>query len=133
MAVKRTKTSTGPGRGSAHGVRAQGKITKTKITSGMVEERARQLALIAGRTSKQVTGSDRRQAKRELLGAVHRKTSVRPEEGLSGSQWGAPPTSSGHRVKPARLRDDQFTKELVEEGVEEAEHDQMVAARKARK
>ncbi len=96
----------------------------------MVEQRARELALIGGRTSKQITASDRWRAKRELQGAVRPSSRARDEDTLRGSPWGSPPSSSGHRVRRNRLHDDQFTKELVEEGVDEAEHDQMVAARK---
>jgi hypothetical protein len=114
-------------------MRVRGKLIRSTVTVERVEERARELALVARRTSKQVTGSDRRQAKRELLGASYPASRAGSEETRSGSQWGSPPTSSGRRVRSVRPHDDQVTEKLVEEGVEEAEHDQMVAARKSGK
>jgi hypothetical protein len=108
--------------------RVQGKITKPAVTPRMVEHRARELALIAGR-EKQVTETDRVEAKRELLGPIH--PTPRVSDDLA--PWGSPPASAGRRAKRHQPTDDQISKELVEEGVDEAEHDQMVTARKVGK
>ena len=110
-----------------------GKITKSLVTDKMVEKRARQLALIAGRRAGQVNDSDREDARRELLEPIHPTSRPSEKPFPAGSPWGGPPTSTGHRTRRIRPIDDQITKELVEEGVDEAEHDQMVRARKAGK
>jgi hypothetical protein len=112
--------------------RVQGKITKPAVTPRMVEHRARELALIAGR-EKQVTETDRVEAKRELLGPIHPTPRVSDDLAPQGSPWGSPPASAGRRAKRHQPTDDQISKELVEEGVDEAEHDQMVTARKVGK
>lgn len=113
--------------------RVEGKITKSGVTRRRIEERARELALIRGRSPNRVTTSDLRQAKRELVGAVHPTSRAKDETKLTAPEWGSPQTSSGRRTRVLRPRDGQSTKELVEEGMDEAEHDQMLAARKARK
>ena len=106
---------------------------KSLVTPGMVEKRARQLARIGGRPAKRVTGTDREEARRELLEPIHPTSRPNDAPFPAGSPWGAPPTTAGRRTKRIRPTDDQITKELVEEGVDEAERDQMVRARKAGK
>jgi hypothetical protein len=100
------------------------------VTQEMVEARAKELAQLNGRTSDNVLDFDREQAYRELTG----KERLVPEEGPAEqlpeeARWEEVPTSSGQRVEAVPAPDEQiFSQELVEEGVEEAEHDQMVAA-----
>jgi hypothetical protein len=114
--------------------RVAGKITKPLVTPRMVEQRARELALIAGRTSKQITATDRREAKRELLGPIHPTARTKDAPLPVTAPWGSPAVSAGRRTKRTPPADDeQLGKQLVEEGVDEAEHDQMLAARKAGK
>jgi hypothetical protein len=113
-----------------HGV--QGKITKPRVTAGMVEDRARELALIAGRSVREITTSDRREARRELLGAIHPTSRRKDRRTTDTAQWDAAPVSVGRRISRRLPSDDQTTKELVEEGVDEAEHDEMLCARKTR-
>ena len=132
MATRRIKPED-QARTSPQGSRVQGKITKTAVTNGMVEKRARELAAIAGREPNQVNDGDRYDARRELLGAVHPTTGGADEPFIVAGQLDSPPTSSGRRKKPLLPQDDQITKELVEEGVDEAEHDQMVQERKSRR
>jgi len=111
----------------------RGKITKTLVTPSMVEKRARELALVAGRRAGQVNDTDREAAKRELLEPIRPTSRPSDRPFPAGSPWGSPPASVGRRTKRIRPTDDQISKELVEEGVYEAEHDQMVRARRAGK
>ena len=131
-ANKRTIASA-PARRTSSKIWPRGKITKSLVTPGMVETRARQLALIAGRRAGQVNNSDREEARRELVSPIHPTSRPSDKPFPAGSPWGGPPTSAGRRTKRLRPTDDQITKELVEEGVDEAEHDQMVRARRAGK
>jgi hypothetical protein len=110
------------------------------VTRKMVHARARELALIAGRAHAAVSQSDYEQAKRELTGEsdLDRQEAMLeslPEE----KRWDPVPGSAGHQV-PDSLNegeDDEGrseTEQLVEQGVGEAEHDQMLqAAREAEK
>jgi hypothetical protein len=98
------------------------------------------LALINGRSTQDVSKSDWEQAKRELTG----KPEMDPKEALLESmpeseRWDPLPGSTGHIV-PVNSIDEEdgegrsIGERLVEEGVQEAEHDQMLrAAQVARK
>ena len=133
MAASKRTTPGMPTRHVASKIWPKGKITKTLVTDQMVEKRARQLALVAGRRAGQVNDTDREEAKRELLEPIHPTSRPSDKPFPAGSPWGAPPTSSGRRTKRIQPTDDRISKELVEEGVDEAEHDQMVRARRAGK
>ena len=110
------------------------------VTEEMVEKRASELALINGRAAKDFSGTDYAQAKRELTG----ESDIEPEEAaldlLPESEPGDPlPGATGHKV-PNSIEDDEdddgrsIGEQLVSEGVNEAEHDQMLqAARDAQK
>ncbi|MCE0482815.1 MAG: hypothetical protein LV479_01090 [Methylacidiphilales bacterium] len=109
------------------------------VTDKMVRERAVELAVIDGRTAQEVSTSDREQAKRELTGGSDQD----PNEALLEStpeseRWDPLPGSTGH-VAPVTSIDDEddegrsVSERLVEEGVLEAEHDQMVQAAKKQK
>ena len=104
------------------------------ITAKMVDARARELALIAGRTKEQVTQDDFEQARRELTGGKD----ISPQEELLESlpeskRWDPVPGSAGHEVGPTGDADEEADEDglnesaqLVEEGIREAEHDQML-------
>ena len=107
------------------------------VTREMVRERAVELALINGRSDREVSKSDWDQAKRELTG----ESDADPKEALLESapeseRWDPVPGSTGHKV-PAASSDDEDdegrsdNERLVEEGVAGAEHDQMVQAARA--
>ena len=109
------------------------------VTNKMVRERAVQLAVIDGRTAQEVSKSDWEQAKRELTGG----SDMDPNEALLESapeseRWDPLPGSEG-RVMPVNSIDDEddegrsTSERLVEEGVLEAEHDQMRQAAKKQK
>ena len=87
-------------------IHARGSITKGPATPEMVENRARELALIAGREPNRVTASDRIQAKKELLGDDSGDAAA-DDTGITEAQ-------------------------TVEEGLNEAEHDKMLHAAKTR-
>lgn len=100
------------------------------VTREMVQQRARELALINGRSGHQVLDSDWAQAKRELTGEARLNPPATAEESLAESErWDPVPESSGHQVPSVPTPDEQtFAEKLVEEGVEDAEQDQMVRA-----
>jgi hypothetical protein len=95
----------------------------------MVETRARELALIAGREPSRVNTSDRIQAKKELLGNDSADAAV-DDTGIMPSGMGAPPVSRGKKTKNHLPTDDQTEIETVQEGLDEALHDEMLQAAK---
>jgi len=109
------------------------------VTHKMVRERAVELALIDGRTAQEVSKSDWEQAKRELMGG----SDMDPKEALleaapESERWDPVPGSTGHIVTVPSVdgEDDDgrsASERLVEEGMLEAEHDQMVQAAKEQK
>ena len=109
------------------------------VTDKMVRERAVELAIIDGRAAQEVSNSDLDQAKRELTG----ESDIDPKEAILESapeseRWDPLPGSTG-RVVPVTSTDDEddegrgTSERLVEEGVLEAEHDQMRQAAKKQK
>lgn len=110
------------------------KIIESSVTAEMIEERARELSLIAGRKPDEITVNDREQASRELHGLNRPASPSNDDPSVTGWDWGSPVPSTGQQASPTILPDEaQLAEELVDEGVNDAEHDQMVAARKARK
>jgi hypothetical protein len=109
------------------------------VTDKMVRERAVELAVIDGRTAQEVSTSDWEQAKRELTN----ESDQDPKEALLESapeseRWDPLPGSTG-RVVPVTSIDDEddegrsVAERLIDEGMLEAEHDQMVQAAKKQK
>jgi hypothetical protein len=107
------------------------------VSRGMVRERAVELAIINGRPASEVSPSDWDQAKRELTGG----SDIDPNDAVLESapeseRWDPVHGSTGHKV-PESSGDDEDddgrtdSARLVEEGVAEAEHDQMVQAARA--
>jgi hypothetical protein len=106
------------------------------VTRKMVRERATELAVINGRSEQDVSKSDWEQAKRELTG----EPDADPKEAILESapeseRWDPLPGSAGHIVPVTSIdgEDDDgrsMSESLVEEGVQEAEHDQMLQAAK---
>jgi hypothetical protein len=112
-------------------VQGRGKITQSLVTPEMVETRARELALIMGREPNRVTASDRIQAKMELLGDDSSDAAA-DDTGIIASGMGSPPVSRGKQTKNHLPTDDQTEIELVQEGLDEAQHDEMLQAAKTR-
>lgn len=107
----------------------RGKITQNTVTPGEVVERARELALIAGREPNRRTTSDLRRARRELLGDEDADAAT-DEPNITGSGMGAPPTSRGHKSGNQLPTDDRNEEQMVEEGLDEAGHSEMLEASK---
>lgn len=100
------------------------------VTKDMVRKRAAELALISGRSPKHILDADWNQAYRELTGAERLVPEAPIEEELpETARAEGNAGSAGHQVEPVPTPDEQtFAEELVEEGVEDAEQDQMVKA-----
>ncbi len=107
------------------------------VTRKMVRERATKLALINGRSVQDVSVADWEQAKRELTGGWD----IDPKEALleaapEAERWDPLPGSTGHIIPVASIdgEDDDgrsMGEKLIDEGVQEAEHDQMLQAARA--
>ena len=104
------------------------------VTAEMVEARARELAVIAGRDHSQPSTVDYEQAKRELTGEPEiddEEESLEPAPESEG--WDPVPGSTGHQRQDSFGEDEDSegrseSAQLVEEGIKEAEHDQMLQA-----
>jgi hypothetical protein len=106
------------------------------VTRKMVRDRARELAVINGRAARDTSKSDLEQAKRELTG----KADIDPknaalEAAPESERWDPVPGSTGNKVPVAASEDEDDegrsdNELLVEQGIAEAEHDQMRQASK---
>lgn len=105
-----------------------------EITSAAIEARAREIALIDGRTS--VTLADRREARREFQQETLPGTMSEDSATIARSanrDPSEPAAEPGHQIPDRNTIDDQdMIERLAIEGVEEAQHDQMLAARRNR-
>jgi hypothetical protein len=106
------------------------------VTPAMVQQRAVELAIIDGRTAQEVSKSDRAQARRELTG----EPDVDPQQAAleaapESERWDPLPGSTGTKapVSPSEDEDEEGRSDnerLVQEGMADAEHDQMRRASK---
>ena len=102
------------------------------VTEAMVRRRAREIALINGRPKGQMLDSDYAQARRELtteepLAPQETAADRLPED----KRWDPVPGSRERKAPTVSPSDEQTVAEnFVEEGVEDAEHDQMKEAGK---
>jgi hypothetical protein len=107
------------------------------VTPGMVETRARELALIDGRDSSKPTEADYQQAKRELTGEEEIDVQQENLESLPESEgWDPVPGSTGRQAADSLGEDEDAegrseSAQMFEEGISEAEHDQMLRAAEA--
>jgi len=110
------------------------------VSRKMVRERAVELAVINGRTAQDASKSDWEQAKRELTG----EQEIDPNEAVleaapESERWDPLHGSTGSKAPEAASEDEDDdgqsdSARLVEEGIGEAEHDQMLqAAKEARR
>jgi hypothetical protein len=108
-----------------------------EVSNEMLQQRTLELALINGRPEGEVSQSDRDQARRELTD----NPEIDPkreflESAPESERWDPVHGSTGHENKPIPYGDDEGRSDaerLVEEGVKEAEHDQMLQAAKAQR
>jgi hypothetical protein len=119
------------------GVLTENSIGIGPVTRDMVNARAREIALIAGRTPPHVAQTDYEQAKRELTGEedIDRQETIL-ESIPESDRWNPVPGSAGTQApeSPSEDEDEEGRSEseqLAEEGVGEAEHDQMLQAAEA--
>ena len=101
------------------------------VTPAMVEARARELALINGHGSSGPTKADYQQAKRELTGEEEIDSQEENVESVPESEgWDPVPGSSGRQAAESLGEDEDAegrseAAQMYEEGIDEAEHDQM--------
>ena len=101
------------------------------VTSRMVEARARELAVINGHGSSGPTKADYQQAKRELTGEEEIDSQEENVESVPESEgWDPVPGSSGRQAAESLGEDEDAegrseAAQMYEEGIDEAEHDQM--------
>ena len=98
------------------------------VTSDTVLERAREIALINGRGPNHYNQEDFMAAKRELTGETPGNDGEANEDMVAGLvTWDEPVNAAGHPVEREEMEDEKSSAEqLVEEGMSEAEHEQMV-------
>ena len=116
----------------------QGALTENSqgigtVTRKMVRERAVELSLLKGHTAQEVSKTDWEQAKRELTGIE--QPDMDPKElaldsATEAERWDPVPGSTGRQapVSGSEDEDDEGRSDntrLTEEGISEAEHDQM--------
>ena len=100
------------------------------VTRKMVRERAVELAVINGRSAREVSKSDWEQARRELTGEPDTDPKEAALESAPESErWDPVPGSTGHKVPvaPSADEDDEGRSDnerLVDEGIAGAEQDQ---------
>lgn len=98
------------------------------VTEEMVQRRAREIAETNGRLPHEFNALDVDQARSELLGRQI-ETSEMPED---FREWDELPAQPGRRAITRNADDEQtVAEELVEEGVQEAEHEQLVEGNRA--
>jgi hypothetical protein len=110
-------------------VTSQGKISEHfeglgSVTREMVQARAREIAQINGRDPASFTNSDWAEAKRELTGREGDDSEI---ELHATKTWQEVPSTSGRKIPVRGPTDEQtMAEQLVESGVEEANHDRML-------
>jgi len=105
------------------------KTQSSPLQPESIEQRARELALINGRDDNHVLESDRDLAEKELLGDAAANDAADESE-IMPRGMGSPPTSTGHATEKYLPMDDEVEIRMVQQGVDEATHDQMLAAAK---
>ena len=102
------------------------------VTEAMVRKRAREIALINGRPKGQILDSDYAEARRELTTEQPLAPQETAADRLTEDQrWEAIPESRQRKAPTVPPSDEQTVAEkFVDEGVEDAEHDQMKEASK---
>lgn len=109
------------------------------VSRRMIRARAAEDAVINGRNPQDATQTDRDEARQELSGGPN----LSPKDALlesapESARWNPLPGSNGHQgpESPSEDEDEEGESEaaqLVQEGVKEATHDQMLQAARAAK
>lgn len=106
-----------------------------EVTDEAIASRARELAIIDGRSAHEVTKEDLDRGRAELRGQLLPDTTLEDAVATAGltRDPSEPVSNTGVQVPEQNEPEDQEVMErLVLEGVEEAQHDQMLAARQRR-
>ena len=100
------------------------------VTKKMVLARARQIAVINGRSENDVIESDITEARREMQGEDEMDpTPTRAEMLPEDKRWDPVPGTEGRSAPKIPPSDEQnFAEKLYDEGVADAEHDQEIEA-----
>jgi len=100
------------------------------VTKDMVIQRAREIAVINGRSQNNVTDSDVDEAQRELQGEDEMNPPLTAAESIPEDQrWDPIGGSEGKQAPTVPAPDEQTVAEkLYDEGVADAEHDQEIQA-----
>jgi len=107
------------------------------VTRAMVQARARELAVIAGRAPPYVTQVDYQQARRELTGESDMDRQDAILDALpEAKRWDPVPGSAGRQAPESSSEDEDDegrseTEQMVDEGAEEADRDRMLQAARA--
>jgi len=107
------------------------------VSAEMVEARARGLAAINGHPSSEPSEADYQQAKRELTGEAEMDLHGESSESIPESEgWDPVPGSTGRQAADSLGEDEDAegrseSAQMFEEGISEAEHDQMRRAARA--
>ena len=107
------------------------------VTSEMIEARAKELAAINGHASSEPSKTDYQQAKRELTGELEMDPQEESSDSILESEdWDPVPGSTGRQAAESLGEDEDAegrseSAQMFEEGVSEAEHDQMRQASRA--
>jgi len=100
------------------------------VTEKMIIQRARQIAVINGRTEKDIMDTDIDEARRELEGEDEMNPPATAEERIpEDKRWDPVPGSEGEQAPTVSASDKQtFAEKLYDEGVADAEYDQEIEA-----
>jgi hypothetical protein len=100
-------------------------------TPEMLEKRARELAVINGRNSDEFNEADLLQARQELIRTQQVVKDLDEPEATATTGAEKVQSTSGHQSESRPARDEQLVaEELVQEGLDEAQHDRMYEASK---
>ena len=100
------------------------------MTPEMIEERAGEIARSDGRS--QPNDRDRTRAREQFISATSGSEKL-PTREEPGRDWQMPLVSTGEKAPTVRPEDDEnIPEKLVQEGVEEADHDQRLSSERNR-
>jgi len=114
-----------------HGSLEEGATGLGEISEAQICSRAEELAISDGRPGVEYTETDYEQAKHELAGTLYTPSNP-PANMVNGIQLVEQAVAtSGHRIPKGEFEDEEtIGAELVKEGIEEAQHDEMVESGK---
>lgn len=120
-----------------HGALSENSAGIGMVTPEMVRERAAEIALINGHSTDDLSTSDLEQAQREMTGEPgNDPNQVILEAAPESDRWNPVGGSTGHKVQESFSEDEDEdgrsdSAQLVQQGMDEAEHDQMLQAAKS--